>query len=127
MLLPGEHRMVLPDQLLMALELLQGLQGAKHQDRKPLQEQRRVIEEAGYVPVYAMGPAIKPKPYLRALVRHEVVPVIFDFHRPDVHPELFDPQYRFDDDHLNVAGARLYSEVFAEAFADWLDTGAAPP
>lgn len=90
-----------------------------------LVRQRELVEAAGPVPVYAMGPTIKPKPYLRPLARSGVVPVLFDFSRPDEYPELYAVDERFDDDHLTLAGAERFSRVFAERFVRYLAMDAA--
>lgn len=89
-------------------------------DLDALLRQAALVEDAGCVPVYAMGPTIKPKPYLRPLAKAGLVPVLFDFSRPDVYPELYDVGERFDDDHLDARGAERFSGVFADAFAAWL-------
>ncbi|MGQ0552910.1 MAG: hypothetical protein ACT4PU_06790 [Planctomycetota bacterium] len=96
-------------------------------DLEALQRQRRLIEEAGCVPIYAMGPAIRPKPYVQPLAQLGLLPVIFDFSRPELYPELYDPGERFDADHLAPAGARRFSEIFAREFGAWLATRPPPP
>lgn len=41
---------------------------------------------------------------------------ILAFDDPDRHPELFDPGYRSDSDHLNDSGARIFSKELAESY-----------
>ncbi len=43
----------------------------------------------------------------------------FDFHDPRRYPDLFDPEVRFDDDHLNPEGGRRYTGYIAQRFIDW--------
>lgn len=41
------------------------------------------------------------------------IPII-DMNQPENYPELFDPKYRFEQHHLNKAGSKIATRVFAE-------------
>jgi len=41
---------------------------------------------------------------------------VLAFDDPDRHPEFYDPAHRFDSDHLNEAGAEIFSKELAEAY-----------
>lgn len=46
----------------------------------------------------------------------ETGPLLLNFDRPALHPDLFEPQSRFDEVHLTAAAARRYSTLVAETF-----------
>ncbi len=47
-------------------------------------------------------------------------PLILDFGIPKEYPELFDPDNRYDADHLNQDGAEIFSRLLADRFASLL-------
>jgi hypothetical protein len=50
-------------------------------------------------------------------------PFLFNFGTPKDYPALFDPANRFDDDHLNIHGAAIFSRMIADRFAYGLMNG----
>lgn len=44
-------------------------------------------------------------------------PLYLDFTSPNEHPELWNPQNRQDDDHLNAAGAAIFTRLIADGVA----------
>jgi hypothetical protein len=73
--------------------------------------------ELGAATVFVTQPAL----YLQHdLIRaHEsgAVRWLLRYDDPDLHPELYAPENRYDDTHLNDAGARLFTEELARDFA----------
>jgi hypothetical protein len=42
---------------------------------------------------------------------------MLDFSDPARYPELYDPRHRYDSDHLNLAGAEMFSRLLAARIA----------
>lgn len=79
------------------------------------------IREAGVVPIHVLPPVGEPTPRPYRIAEAGLVPVLLAFGDPGRYPELFEEESRFDARHLNGRGAKLFSLVLAERFADWLD------
>jgi len=79
------------------------------------------IEAHGGVPVMIVTPT--PSDLARGFVAKFKErcagkgPAFFDFNSPTDYPVLWDPQNRQDHDHLNVAGAAIFSRMIAERLA----------
>jgi hypothetical protein len=74
------------------------------------------IREAGATPVFLFAPDPSrarafSQPFLAAR------PIIWDFARPDLYPELYAPENRSDLAHLNHLGAQLWTTLLARQFA----------
>ena len=92
-----------------------------HLNLGALQEQMRLIREAGAEPVYYTGPRLAASPMSYALAREGVLPRFLGFNQPDLYPGLYAEERRFDNNHLNRVGSEEFSRALAEAFADTLD------
>ena len=87
---------------------------------RALESQIRSVVGSGRKIVYVTVPRPWRDDVAAQLVASGLVPDLIDLDRPDLHPELFDPAHRFDDDHLNEEGARIFSERVAEELAERL-------
>jgi hypothetical protein len=94
-----------------------------------LESQKRRIAEAGARVVYAVLPVLTWDPLPQQLALGGHLPAVIDLSQPDLHPELFEVESRFDWEHLSERGARIFSRRFAEEFfllrkaAEPADTG----
>jgi hypothetical protein len=86
-------------------------------NRRALDSQIRSVAESGRRIVYVTVPRPWGDDVAARLDASGLLPDLIDLDRPDLHPELFDPEQRFDDDHLNEEGARLFSELVAAELA----------
>ncbi len=86
-----------------------------------LERQRERIQRAGATPVFLIPPFPSNTEALEKLVADKL-PAVFAFNDPARSPQLFRPQHRFDLQHLNTRGARIFSRRVAAKFAAWLET-----
>ncbi len=74
-------------------------------------------EQRGVSVVFLNAPDVRQKEFfVRAGLRDGVVPGLLDTDDPELYPALFHRRNRFDRDHLNEAGAALYTRVLAQRF-----------
>jgi len=95
----------------------------EHLDPTKLRRQIRSLRGIGVEPVYVLTPVLSPVPGIHSLHRQRILPTLLAFDSPRRFPELYAPRNRWDELHLNEAGAELFSRQFAQRFARWLDTG----
>ena len=74
------------------------------------------VRAAGLEAIYVLPPRGEPTPHLSALAAQRALPTLLDFSSPDLDPELFAIDHRFDDQHVNPRGAKVFSRRLAEEF-----------
>lgn len=74
------------------------------------------VRAAGLEVIYVLPPRGEPTPHLSALAAQRDIPTLLDFSNPDRYPELFTIEHRFDYQHLNPPGAKIFSRRLAEEF-----------
>jgi len=79
--------------------------------------QTSLVDAAGLQLVYVVPPRVKRDLELEAMVELGRLPNLLDFSDPDAYPELYEAEARYDNEHLNVAGAERFSRQFAHALA----------
>lgn len=95
----------------------------EHFNLAALQDQIATIRAAGVEVVYVIPPSYEELPVLHTLARQGHVPNFMPFDDPLAHPDFYDLDKRFDLRHLDDKGARQFSRVLANRFADLLDEG----
>jgi hypothetical protein len=85
------------------------------------------IAEAGAEAIFVAGPMLSPTRLTLPTSRAGTKSVTLFFDEPKRFPELYAPQHRYDAQHLNATGAELFSVLLADAVAEHLTEGAAPP
>lgn len=85
------------------------------------------IRRAGQRVVYLVPPLNADLPAAEAMARRGVIPDLIDTNRPDLHPELFAVENRFDINHLNANGAKIFSQLLAREIALRLRGENVPP
>jgi hypothetical protein len=83
--------------------------------RRALEEIIADVRAAGARPVLILTPTVKEKENFTGLP--EGVPV-FRFQDPNEFPQLFDPANCYDTEHLNHAGAQIFTDLLATGFAE---------
>ncbi len=77
----------------------------------------RKIEDMGAVPIFVIQPGMKRQHDLIKAHREGRVRYLLRYDDPDDVPELFEPQNRWDQHHLRISGAKLFTTMLAEDFA----------
>lgn len=86
-----------------------------------VRRQVAAVRAAGALPVHAIGPSVRPKPWIAALDAAGELPRLIDLQDPDRFPALYDPHNRYDTDHMNTAGAELLSRLLGRRLAAVLE------
>lgn len=81
-----------------------------------LEEQERIVREAGAQLAYVVLPDRLPRPDRRALEQAGKIAQVLDFNQPELWPQFFTLESRFDAGHLSRAGAIEFSRVLAREF-----------
>jgi hypothetical protein len=81
------------------------------------------IEQLGAVPVFVAQPALDLSQDLVKAAQRGEVKHLLRFDGPDRYPELYLPRNRFNSQHLNDDGARLFTELLAREFAAAIERG----
>ena len=81
------------------------------------------VEALGAVPVFVIQPALDLQHDLIKAAQRGDVKHLLRFDGPDRYPELYAPENRFNNEHLNDDGARLFTELLAREFAAALERG----
>ncbi len=79
-----------------------------------------LIHELGATPVFVIQPALSWQWDLIKLADAGKVDVLLRYDDPELHPELFAHEQRFDSRHLNDAGAAAFTRKLADDFAAWV-------
>lgn len=82
---------------------------------RALRAQVAAVRAAGAEPIYVTMPCTGSFAAARALALAGELPALIALCDPEAHPDLFATRLFFDDDHLNVEGARRTSEALADA------------
>ncbi len=82
--------------------------------------QREWLEAKGIQPIYLVPPYGTHGRAGATLHAAGEAPLFADFARPQAYPELYAPEARLDQEHLNAEAAELFSRLAGEAVADLL-------
>lgn len=88
-----------------------------------IREQRALVRSLGAEWIVVVLPQRTATVDGRALALAGELETLFDFNRPELHPELFAIESRYDPGHLSRAGAVCFSTLLAERFAAHLEKG----
>ncbi|MEM7306286.1 MAG: hypothetical protein AAF682_06435 [Planctomycetota bacterium] len=89
-----------------------------------IEGQIAAVRAAGAEPVFVLPPASQVRAVAFSLRDAGHLPELLDFNAPQLYPELFTHESRFDRNHLSRDAARRFSALFAERFAGYLDARA---
>jgi hypothetical protein len=73
------------------------------------------VRRSGAVPIFIVPPTTESGHFFPTAEREKDL-AVFDFSDVRRYPELYSPEHRIDPDHLNTAGARIFSEELAKLF-----------
>ncbi len=76
-----------------------------------------MIQEAGVEPVFLLTPTTYPRASVLALGAEGVLQPLLDFNDPVRYPRLYVADSRFDREHLNAEGAKIFTRQLARRFA----------
>jgi hypothetical protein len=80
-----------------------------------LQRLAATVRKSGAVPIFVIPPTTEAG-YFYPPADQEKDLAILDFSDVRKYPNLYDPNHRIDLDHLNTAGAKIFSEALAQDF-----------
>ncbi len=75
------------------------------------------IEKLGATPVLVVPPTTNKRNFYPAPEREKKT-IVLDFCDLEKFPELYENRYRLDTDHLNTEGARVFTRIFVETWAE---------
>jgi hypothetical protein len=75
------------------------------------------IEKIGATPVLIVPPTTNRRNFIPSPERAEKT-IVLDFCDLEKYPELFERRYRLDTDHLNTAGAEVFTRIFVGKWAE---------
>jgi lysophospholipase L1-like esterase len=78
----------------------------------------RMSSELHARPIFVTLPALYIQSDLLGAHALGEVPDLLEYHDPDLHPDLYAPDNREDQTHLNAEGARLFTEKLARDFVE---------
>lgn len=98
----------------------------RHRQDVPLDEvnvwaakqREQLLRRRGIVPIHFIPPRLKPTPHLLRLQEEGVIEYLLAFNDPEVDPELYAPENRWDCDHLAREGAEMLSSRVAQRLAE---------
>ena len=83
--------------------------------QQALQRLIATVRKSGAIPIFVVPPTTEAGHFYPSKELEKDL-VILDFSDVRKYPELYDPNHRIDPDHLNTAGARIFSEELAQGF-----------
>jgi len=96
-------------------------------ERELLVDMVATAEAAGVSVVFITSPDVDPMgELLQAAADEGLLPAFFDFGDVAAYRELFDPDLRYDWNHLAAAGAEVYSRLLAERLLTLMDSRGSP-
>lgn len=95
--------------------------GLEHYNTRVLEEQVKQFQDRGIAPAYLIPPRVNSLPEAQTLLRQGVIPALFAFNDPTLHPAIYDIRVRFDLEHLLVEGAEMFTRELANQFARQID------
>jgi len=87
-------------------------------NRRAVRGQYEAASEHGVELVYVVDPGYEGAPERLLLHREGEIPLLLNFNRPSLYPELYDVRNRFDEKHLNQHGAEAFSRILAATLAE---------
>jgi hypothetical protein len=76
----------------------------------------RKIEDMGAVPIFVIQSGVKPQHDLIRAHREGLIEHLLRYDDPDLVPELFEPENRWDQHHLRISGAEIFTSMLARDF-----------
>jgi hypothetical protein len=92
----------------------------------PLGVQIDDVRDAGAEPIYLIMPTSHAEPLAYSAAAEGLVPHLIGFNDPARYPDLYQPDARFDRNHLNQRGGRAFSLELARRFAEEVVVGRVP-
>lgn len=123
---PGRQRSAVEEYLATVAELRAGAGPERGPRRYPLEllrSQVAFLRAHGLEVVYLVAPVLYRTPWVADVLRAGVVPHLVVFNDPVRYPELFELELRLDENHLNQAGAQVFSRRLADTLVALLDQG----
>lgn len=86
--------------------------------RAELEEIVTLVRKHGAVPVFVVAPVCNTEQRFKDWPPADVAQ--FSYDHPETYPTLYLAEQRYDAEHLDAAGAKEFTRIFATEFADWL-------
>jgi hypothetical protein len=86
--------------------------------RAELEQIIALVRSHGAVPVFIVAPVANSEQRFKDWPPADVAQFSYDY--PETYPTLYLPDQRYDAEHLDSAGAKEFTRIFATEFADWL-------
>ncbi len=86
--------------------------------RAELEQIIALVRAHGAVPVFIVAPVANSEQRFKDWPPADVAQFSYDY--PETYPTLYLPDQRYDAEHLDSAGAKEFTRIFATEFADWL-------
>jgi cellobiose-specific phosphotransferase system component IIB len=80
-------------------------------------------KKQGIQGVLLIPPVLYDVNTIKKLYENQDIPLLFAFNDPKAFMELYRPEFKFNDGHLNTKGAEAFTYSLAILFADYLETG----
>jgi hypothetical protein len=94
---------------------------ARRCNETALEQQIAQIRALGARPVHLIPMTFTGNPTYDQMSQQGRLPLLLRFNDPDQYPELYDPQFHRDFEHLNRRGAELFSRLLAERLVERLE------
>jgi hypothetical protein len=79
------------------------------------------VRALGAEPIFILSPATKPRCEVHEAHRQGLLPNLLAIDDARKYPRVYQIENRFDAEHLNRAGAEIYTRLLADRFAEYLD------
>ena len=90
-------------------------------DKALIQKFSSLVQRFDAVPIFVVPPKLQQEYALESLHDTGEVENLLMFNDPTRYPDLFEVEHRFDEKHLNDAGATLFTHLLAEKFLSFLE------
>ncbi|MEM9089728.1 MAG: hypothetical protein AAGC93_13395 [Cyanobacteria bacterium P01_F01_bin.53] len=80
-----------------------------------------LISQANAAPIFVIPPRLAREGSLTSLYVEGQIETLLAFNNPSQYPTLFEPEYRFDENHLNAQGSEIFTSLLADHFVQSLN------
>lgn len=85
------------------------------------------MQAHGATPIFVVPPSLHTYKDMIQSHRQNYIPTLFVFNDPQLFPDLYAVENRFDDEHLNQRGSEAFTRLLAQAFIQHLATSPVEP
>lgn len=80
----------------------------------------KIIQASKAIPIFIITPLLEKQDHYIAAYQKGHLPTLFAFNDPVAFPDLYSPNSRFDQAHLNEQGAQKFTMYLAQKFAEYM-------